>query len=125
MAGGSRIVISDEGITISTGGKIVYQAGQHKFEGGEKVVSHFPILPTVDKGLFNVSVQLTDRENIPYKNKAYFAITESGKMYEGTTDSEGYTTPIYTEEQENINFHLIDKLENNIEDEKWENPSQD
>ena len=46
-------------------------------------------------------------------------------MYEGTTDSEGYTTPIYTEEQENINFHLIDKLEKNIEDEKWENLSQD
>ena len=36
MAGGSRIVISDDGITISTGGKIVYQAGQHKFEGGAK-----------------------------------------------------------------------------------------
>ena len=61
------------------GGKFVVRAGQHKFESGEKVVSHFPILPTVDKGLFNVSVQLTDRENIPYKNKAYFAITESGK----------------------------------------------
>ena len=96
------------------GGKFVVRAGQHKFESGEKVVSHFPILPTVDKGLFNVSVQLTDRENIPYKNKAYFAITESGKMYEGTTDSEGYTTPIYTEEQENINFHLIDKLEKKV-----------
>ena len=53
------------------GGKFVVRAGQHKFESGEKVVSHFPILPTVDKGLFNVSVQLTDRENIPYKNKAY------------------------------------------------------
>ena len=67
----------------------------------------------------------TDKENILYKNKAYFAVTESGKMFEGTTDSEGYTTPIYTEEQENINFHLIDNLEKNIEDEQWENPSQD
>ena len=38
------------------GGKFVVRAGQHKFESGEKVVSHFPILPTVDKGLFNVSV---------------------------------------------------------------------
>ena len=107
------------------GGKFVVRAGQHKFESGEQVVNHFPILPTVDTGLFNVSVQLTDKENILYKNKAYFAVTESGKMFEGTTDSEGYTTPIYTEEQENINFHLIDNLEKNIEDEKWENPSQD
>lgn len=46
MAGGSRIVISDDGITISTGGKIVYQAGQHKFEGGQKVVSPMTVLPT-------------------------------------------------------------------------------
>ena len=35
MAGGSRILINDQGITISTGGKILYQAGQHKFEGGQ------------------------------------------------------------------------------------------
>ncbi|CAP02981.1 hypothetical protein ABSDF_p30007 (plasmid) [Acinetobacter baumannii SDF] len=46
MAGGSRIVISDDGITISTGGKIVYQAGQHKFEGGQKVVFPMTVLPT-------------------------------------------------------------------------------
>ena len=47
MAGGSRIVISDDGITISTGGKIIYRAGQHKFEGGQKVVSPMTVLPTV------------------------------------------------------------------------------
>ena len=27
MAGGSQIIINDHGITIKTGGKIVYQAG--------------------------------------------------------------------------------------------------
>ena len=40
MAGGSRIQIDDQGITISTGGKIVFQAGQHKFEGGQKAWGH-------------------------------------------------------------------------------------
>lgn len=45
MAGGSRILINDQGITISTGGKIVYQAGQHKFEGGQQVVSEIYKLP--------------------------------------------------------------------------------
>lgn len=34
MAGGSRIIINNQGITITTGGQILYQAGQHKFEGG-------------------------------------------------------------------------------------------
>ena len=38
MAGGSQIIISDEGITISTNGKILYKAGQHKFESSERVV---------------------------------------------------------------------------------------
>ena len=41
MAGGSQILIDDQGITISTGGKIVYQAGQHKFEGGRRVKLKF------------------------------------------------------------------------------------
>ena len=49
MAGGSQIVISDDGITISTGGKILYQAGQHKFESGKKVVSPVTVLPTPPK----------------------------------------------------------------------------
>lgn len=54
MAGGSRIVISDDGITISTGEKIIYQAGQHKFEGG----AHVPIP--------KVSLPMSET---PYSNK--------------------------------------------------------
>ena len=45
MAGGSRIVINDQGITISTNGKIIFQAGQHKFEGGQKVNVQLPQMP--------------------------------------------------------------------------------
>ena len=48
MAGGSRILINDQGITISTGGKILYQAGHHKFEGGQKVKAEIPPLPIVN-----------------------------------------------------------------------------
>ena len=49
MAGGSRIVINDQGITISTGGKILYQAGQHKFESGQQVKAEIPSLPIVNE----------------------------------------------------------------------------
>ena len=49
MAGGSQILIDDQGITISTGGKIVYQAGQHKFEGGRRVKAEIPPLPIVNE----------------------------------------------------------------------------
>ena len=48
MAGGYRILINDQGITISTGGKILYQAGQHKFEGGQQVKAEIPPLPIVN-----------------------------------------------------------------------------
>ena len=48
MAGGSRILINDQGITISTGGKILYQAGQHKFEGGQQVKAEIPPLPIIN-----------------------------------------------------------------------------
>lgn len=36
-------------------------------------------------------------------------MTESGALIEGVTDEEGYTKPIYTEQQEIVNFHLLDK----------------
>lgn len=49
MAGGSRILINDQGITISTGGKILYQAGQHKFEGRQQVKAEIPPLPIVNE----------------------------------------------------------------------------
>lgn len=32
MAGGSQIVINNQGITITTNGKVIFKAGQHKFE---------------------------------------------------------------------------------------------
>lgn len=103
------------------GGKFEVKAGQHQFKSGEQVVSHIPIF---QNGLFNLSVQLTDGENIPHKNKAYFAVTESGKIIEGVTDDEGYTSPIYTEKEENISFHLIDKYTHE-EEESCQNLTQD
>lgn len=104
---------------LRMGGKFLVKAGQHLFKSGEQVVSHFPILPEINNGLFNVSVQLTDGENNPHRNKAYFAVLESGKLIEGKTDAEGYTSPIYTEQQENISFHLVDKY-SNLEDDNEE-----
>jgi len=107
MVGGSRLVINDQGITLITGGKFEVKAGQHIFKSGEQVVSHFPVLPE-SKGIFNLSVQLIDNQNTPYKNKAYFAISESGKQFEGMTDENGYTQRIYTEKEEQISFHLLE-----------------
>ncbi|WP_110925050.1 MULTISPECIES: type VI secretion system Vgr family protein [Acinetobacter] len=102
----AQIKINGSGIFPVTSGKFEVKAGQHLFKSGEQVVSHFPILPE-SKGLFNLSVQLIDNQNTPYKNKAYFAISESGKQFEGVTDESGYTQRIYTEKEEQISFHLL------------------
>lgn len=45
MAGSSRIVINDQGITISTGGKVVFKAAQHTFEGGASIPPPKTVLP--------------------------------------------------------------------------------
>ena len=100
------------------GGKFEVKAEQHQFLSGERVISNFPILPEKIHGKYNVSVQLTDSYQIAYKNKAYFAVTESGKIFEGNTDENGFTMPICTEEQENISFHLVDKFDSNVEEEQ-------
>lgn len=49
MAGGSRILINDQGITISTGGQVLFQAGQHKFESGQRVKAEIPHLPVANE----------------------------------------------------------------------------
>jgi type VI secretion system secreted protein VgrG len=76
MAGGSRIVISDEGITISTGGKIVYQAGQHKFEGGQKVVPPKIALPMFETPYSNKIDYIWDSN---LKNKKEIFILDQNK----------------------------------------------
>lgn len=70
MAGGSRIQIDDQGITISTGGKIVFQAGQHIFEGGKRVVTTLPNLPSSNLSGFNHGFNLISDDkikNLPFK----------------------------------------------------------
>ena len=68
MAGGSQIIINDHGITIKTGGKIVYQAGQHKFdkfESGTKIKTVFPSLPVMIDQPYSAAVTFLDDAKQP------------------------------------------------------------
>lgn len=47
MAGGSQIRINKQGITISTNGKILYQASNHVFAGDKEVKYELPKFPKV------------------------------------------------------------------------------
>ena len=86
MAGGSRIVISDDGITISTGGKIVYQAGQHKFEGGQKVVSPKISLPMSETPYSN-KIDYTRDSNLNHKKEIFVLDQNQNSLIKSKVDN--------------------------------------
>ena len=96
MAGGSRIVINDQGITISTNGKIIFQAGQHKFEGGQKVNVQLPPMPDAQNP-YVLQYLVKNKENIAVSNKPYILMDEDGNIQRGLTSDDGFiklkTTP--------------------------------
>ncbi len=96
MAGGSRIQIDDQGITISTGGKIVFQAGQHKFESGVKINTVIPPLPDAENP-YILQYLVKNTENLAVSNKPYILMDEDGNVQRGLTSDEGFiklkTTP--------------------------------
>ncbi len=104
MAGGSRILINDQGITISTGGKILYQAGQHKFEGGQQVKAEIPPLPIVNeiktftnKWDFYDLFYEADFSSVKYK----LINNKSNTFVSGTLDEHGRTQRMTTSNNEN------------------------
>lgn len=108
MAGGSRIVISDEGITISTNGKILYQAGQHKFEGGQKVSYELPLLPSekmIDKKSMRFDLGNLDFIS-DFSQQKYRVYRKDNSFYEGTLDARGRTKRIFTEESEELELFI-------------------
>jgi len=89
MAGGSRIVINDQGITISTGGKIVFQAGQHKFEGGARVNTVIPALPDVENP-YVLQYLVKNKDNQIMIDKPYILFDGDGNIQKGKTDQNGF-----------------------------------
>ena len=85
MAGGSRIVISDDGITISTGGKIVYKAGQHKFEVGQKVVSPKISLPMSETPYSN-KIDYTWDTNLKNKKEIFVLDKDKNSLIKSKVD---------------------------------------
>ena len=83
MAGDSRILINDQGITISTEGKIVYQAGQHKFEGGQQVVSEIYKLPDAPT---DYSLKFKYTSNLPNQVGKLTKTTKHAKRHFWLTD---------------------------------------
>lgn len=116
MAGGSQIIIGKDGIKIITPAKFEAKAGQHKFEGGEKVLSTVPQLPVMgEKNQHNLRYLLKDKENNPFTYHKYIAFLPNGEKVEGLTDEKGYTQLFNTVRPEEISIHLYNNEEINID----------
>lgn len=105
MGGSSRIVINDQGITISTDGKILYQAGQHRFEKGEKVENNVVANMLNDH---SHQVQLKDAhgdtlgKNVPY----YVYDHSTQKMFYGRTCAQGKTQRIFAKDETTLDIKI-------------------
>lgn len=118
MASGSQIIINDQGITVTTNGKVVFKAGQHVFEGGEKASVAIPLLPKL--GPYNLTYLVKDKDTqelLPFTK--YVLTNELGHSFYGETDENGLTKTIYSDKEERYSLHVItDEFENlNFEDE--------
>ena len=121
MAGGSQIIINDHGITIKTGGKVIFQAGQHKFESGEKIKTVFPTLPVMIDQPYSAAVTFLDDAKQPMVNYNYRLIAESGLEVSGITDEFGKTQPIQTDQREKVDLYIAD-LPNDHQENSGESP---
>ena len=121
MAGGSQIIINDQGITIKTGGKVIFQAGQHKFESGEKIKTVFPTLPVMIDQPYSAAVTFLDDAKQPMVNYNYRLIAENGLEVSGITDEFGKTQPIQTDQREKVDLYIAD-LPNDHQENSGESP---
>ena len=121
MAGGSQIMINDQGITIKTGGKVIFQAGQHKFESGEKIKTVFPTLPVMIDQPYSAAVTFLDDAKQPMVNYNYRLIAENGIEVSGITDEFGKTQPIQTDQREKVDLYIAD-LPNDHQENSGESP---
>ena len=104
MAGGSQIIIDQDGIKIITPAKFEAKAGQHLFKKGTKITTNLPFLP--EDTAYNLKFLFTDDDGIPYKNTSYIATYPNGSEVKGVTDDNGYSSTFFSNEEKNIQIHL-------------------
>lgn len=107
MAGGSQLIISDKGITLITPGKFEVHAGQHSFNGSQRVFIPTIKLPVLgDVNNYNLRYLLQDKDGQNFVNYNYVAFLPNGEVVEGCTDEHGYTDLFNTVQPEEISIHL-------------------
>ena len=119
MAGGYQIIIGKDGIKIITPAKFEAKAGQHKFEGGEKVVSPVTVLPTApndySRKFFIPKSEESTESNIRVGNPTHILGFRSDdhkpifaeNIKSNTTDEKIVTNRFYTDHSTKAIVHLF------------------
>ena len=88
MAGGSQIIINQDGIKIITPAKFEAKAGQHKFLSGDKIDHKEINLPDMENP-YILQYLVKNKENQIMAHKPYILIDEDGNIQRGSTDQNG------------------------------------
>ena len=104
MAGGSQIIINQEGIKIITSGKFEAKVGQHIFKNGARIALNIPLLPENQQN--SLRYRFVDDDLIPYTNTKYTPYYENGREVKGVTDKDGFTKTLYSSNPPELKIHL-------------------
>ena len=100
-AGGASIVLDGANITI-TAKSFTEKGGKHSKAGGATDGLGLAGLPQGCSLRFN----FTDDYDIPYADTPYTATYTNGRVTYGVTDQNGYTSIIYSVDEESVSVHL-------------------
>mgnify|MGYP003601311492 CR=1 FL=1 len=113
--GTSQISLDDSGILSKTGGKFESKAGQHIFQGSEKVTYELPAFGEF-KNFLELNYHWPTLE--PMKGASYLVVFEGGQEFKGKLDDQGFAkipnppkgeyTVWYGEDQRDVEIEVLD-----------------
>ncbi|WP_288490743.1 DUF2345 domain-containing protein, partial [uncultured Acinetobacter sp.] len=103
---GSQLKLNDSGVFSTTGGKFEVKAGQHIFEGGEKVDVKLPTLAEVDKP-YVLRYLVKNKYNQVMSEKPYILLNDLGEIQKGIVDKNGFMSLKTTALSESITTRVI------------------
>lgn len=89
MAGGSQIIINQDGIKIITPAKFESKAGQHLFNSGASVQSNLPSLPVFEPKPQDLFLEYFHADGTPAKGSKYTVTLSDGSKRTGFLDEKG------------------------------------
>ena len=103
MAGGSQIVINNQGITITTNGEVIFKAGQHKFEKAVEVGVNLRGLPSYES--YNEKFQMLSPSGEVMSHVGY-KTSNADQSFIAITDRKGLSKRVNTDSEKNLKVDL-------------------